>query len=117
MAQSIVDFFSQKKIKDLIIKLKRYGVTMKEPQPAQLQQRPFEGKTFVFTGELLSLSRKEAQGMVRSRAGNFSSSVSKHTDFVVVGENPGSKLAQARKLGVVIINEEKFKKMMELKYE
>ena len=69
------------------------------------------GKTVVFTGELNNFSRNQAETLVRDLGGNASSNVSKETDFVVLGENPGSKYDKARKLGVRIIKEEEFKEM------
>jgi len=115
MAHSIVDFFSQQKVKHLIAALKRAGVTMAQPKSQGAAAKTLEGKTFVFTGELSSLSRQEAEGMVRGLGGNASSSVSKNTDFVVAGDAAGSKLRKAESLGVKIINEEEFRKMIESK--
>ena len=74
-----------------------------------------QGKTIVFTGELRDLDRKEAEGIVRELGGNATSSVSKNTDFVVVGENPGSKFKKARSLGIKIIDEKEFKKLVRSK--
>ncbi len=70
------------------------------------------GKSFVFTGELKSFSRQEAETMVRSFGGDPVSSVSKKTDFVVAGINPGSKYEKASKLGVKIISEKEFRGMI-----
>ncbi|MBU1905822.1 MAG: NAD-dependent DNA ligase LigA, partial [Candidatus Omnitrophica bacterium] len=70
------------------------------------------GKTVVFTGELRDFSRAEAQKMVREAGGNAVSSVSKDTDFVVSGENPGSKYAKAKKIGVEIIDEKFFSRLL-----
>ena len=66
------------------------------------------GKAFVFTGEMASLSRTQAQRLVEELGGKYSSSVSKNTDFVVGGKNPGSKYNKAKQLGVRIINEKTF---------
>ncbi|GAG97461.1 unnamed protein product, partial [marine sediment metagenome] len=74
--------------------------------------RPLAGETFVFTGELQSFTRTEAQRLIQELGGNFSSSVSKETDFVVAGENSGSKYERARKLNVKIINEAEFKRLI-----
>ena len=68
--------------------------------------------TFVLTGELKNFTRDGAKDMIRKRGGDISSSVSKKTDYVVAGENPGSKYDKAKKLGVKIINEDEFKKLI-----
>ena len=68
-------------------------------------------------GQGAGFSRKEAESIVRELGGNTTSSVSKHTDFVVAGENPGSKLAKAKSLGVKIIDEKEFKKIAESAHE
>ena len=70
------------------------------------------GKTFVLTGGLDSLSRDEARTLIEGLGGRVSSSVSKKTDFVVVGKDPGSKVDSALKLGIRTLNEEEFKKMV-----
>ncbi|MFN3966484.1 MAG: NAD-dependent DNA ligase LigA, partial [Endomicrobiia bacterium] len=113
MAESIVNFFKQPTTRKLIDKLKSAGVNMKE----EIKKGPkiLEGKTFVFTGELKSFSRNEAEAKVRELGGNTSSSVSKKTDYVVVGENPGSKFDKAKKLGIKIIDENEFLKMIKSK--
>ncbi|MBI4335219.1 MAG: NAD-dependent DNA ligase LigA, partial [Candidatus Omnitrophica bacterium] len=108
MADSIERFFRQKSTKELIARLKKAGVNMAEPR-AGAGRRPLEGRTFVFTGELAGYSRPEADRIVRELGGNASSSVSAGTDYVVVGENPGSKYDKAKKLGIKIIKEEDFK--------
>ena len=74
-------------------------------------QAKAEGKTFVLTGTLAGLTRDEAKAKIREIGGSVSSSVSKNTDFVVAGENPGSKYDKAKKLGVKILDEEEFMKI------
>jgi DNA ligase (NAD+) len=111
MAESIVEFFKQPKVKNLIAKLKQTGINTKQPNREGVK-KVLSGKTFVFTGELKDFSRNEAEGIVRQLGGNASSSVSKDTNFVVAGENPGSKYQKARSLGIKIIDEEKFKEMI-----
>jgi len=78
-----------------------------QPEGSTLEQI-FIGKTFVITGTLPDLSRDDATKMVKERGGKVSSSVSKKTDFVLLGESPGSKAARAKKLGVPTIDEKKF---------
>jgi DNA ligase (NAD+) len=111
MAQSIVDFFKNDRVKSLIKKLKQAKVNMEE-KITTTRTTAFTGKTVVFTGELEEFSRAEAERIVRELGGNPSSSVSKNTDFVVVGKNPGSKFQKAKELGLNIIDEKKFKEMI-----
>ncbi|MCX5782026.1 MAG: NAD-dependent DNA ligase LigA [Elusimicrobia bacterium] len=111
MAQSIVDFFSQDSVKKLIKQLKDCGVNMAEPKKEKKSQ-PLAGKTIVLTGELKSFSRNDAEKKIREFGGNPTSSVSKKTDFVVAGEDPGSKFEKAKGLGVKIISESEFLKLI-----
>jgi len=111
MAESVVEFFKQSSVQILIKNLKEYGVNTKEPHREKGTQ-PLAGKTFVFTGELKNFTRAGAEEKVVELGGNPSSSVSKKTDYVVAGENPGSKYTKAQKLGVKIINEEEFEKLL-----
>ncbi len=80
--------------------------------PKRRAKQTLEGKTFVFTGELESFSRAQAKELVRERGGTASESVSKKTDYVVVGESPGDKYEKAKKLGVKALNEAEFKRMI-----
>ncbi len=111
MADSIVEFFKQDSTRLLIKKLKEAGLNMKEPERT-VKKSALSGKTVVFTGELSQFSRAQAQDIVRQMGGNAASSVGKETDFVIIGENAGSKLDKAKKLGVNIIDEDKFKEMI-----
>jgi DNA ligase (NAD+) len=111
MADSIVDFFKLPGTQGLIRKLKSAGVCLEE-KIAPIKKTLFTGKTIVFTGELKGFTRTQAEGLVRSLGGNASSSVSKACDFVVAGENPGSKYEKAKKLGVKIINEKEFSRLI-----
>lgn len=110
IAESILRFFSDKKNLQVIEKLKNAGITYKKPQPPKVSI--LTGKTFVFTGTLADFTREEAEGLVESLGGKISSSVSKNTDYVVVGTEPGSKLQKAKELGIKTITEEEFKKMI-----
>lgn len=110
MAESVVEYFSQKKSRMLIEKLREFGVKM-EPLQSKAKDSKFTGKTFVLTGTLPTLKRSEATKIIEDLGGKTSSSVSKKTDFVVAGEEAGSKLTKAQSLGVTIISEEELLKM------
>ena len=108
-AQSIVDFFRDEHNKKFLDKLFKFGVEIIEPEiEPEDDKKPLDGLTFVFTGELKSLTRTQAQELVKKLGGKATNSVSKKTDYVVVGENPGSKYRKALELGVKIIDEGKF---------
>lgn len=111
LARSINEYFRLDSVKRLVSKLRRAGLNFKQ-EDILVKETFFSGKTVVFTGELISFSRVEAEDLVRKMGGNISSSVSKHTDFVVAGVSPGSKYEKAKKLGVRIINEEDFKELL-----
>jgi DNA ligase (NAD+) len=111
MASAVVDFFSSPEAKRLIKDLREAGLNMPEPTIKRRAQN-LAGKAFVFTGELESFSRNDAQRLVQELGANLSSIVSKNTDFVVAGDNPGSKYAKAKKLGLKIIDEAAFKRMI-----
>ena len=110
MANSIREFFLQDQTIDLINKLKEAGVNTKSLQEESTDNR-FEGKTFVLTGSLEKYTRKEAEDIIEKFGGKTSGSVSKKTDYVLAGEDTGSKLTKAQSLGVTIISEEEFEKM------
>ncbi len=109
-AQSIVQFFNEPKNLATIERLLQAGVTI-QPLEEQVGDR-LAGKVFVFTGELESFSRSEAEKLVASLGGRATSSVSKKTDFVVVGKAPGSKADRARELGIKLLTEAEFKAMV-----
>ncbi len=111
VAQSIVRFFGEKKNLQAIERLKKGGVKIREAAKVVADQR-FAGKTFVFTGALEKFSRDEAEAMVDARGGRASGSVSKKTDYVIAGPGAGSKLAKAKELGVEVISEDEFLKMI-----
>lgn len=112
VAQSIVDWFADKENKKLLERLLKQVKISSERKKAQ--GKKLEGKTFVLTGTLNSMSRDEAKEKIRKLGGNVSGSVSKETDFVVAGENPGSKYDRAEELGVKILNESEFQKMTKI---
>lgn len=111
IASSIHSFFAQPRVVQSVKKLKSAGVDPKYEAPAAAANSKFTGKTVVFTGELQKLSRAEAEKTIRLLGGKATGSVSAKTDFVVVGENPGSKFAKAQKLGVPILTEDAFLKI------
>ena len=111
VASSIVEFFKQEQTKDLITKLEQAGVNMNYLEEEGSDNR-FEGKTFVLTGGLENFTRKEASDIIEKLGGKTSSSVSKKTDYVLAGEDAGSKLTKAQNLGVTIINETEFEEMI-----
>ncbi len=110
MAESVVEFFSSDSTKELIAKLKEAGVNMKSTNV--VEDTRFSGMTFVLTGTLPTLKRAQASKIIESFGGKTSSSVSKKTTYVLVGEEAGSKLDKANKLGVQVISEEEFKEMI-----
>ena len=112
MAQSVVEFFSKSHTKEYIQKLKDAGVnvTYIEQQGAT---SILEGKTIVVTGTLPTLSRKEATELIEKNGGKAAGSVSKKTNFVLAGEAAGSKLTKANELGIPVIDESQFLKMIQ----
>ncbi len=110
LAESAAEFFSLTETKEMIERLKAKGVNMKSLKA--VTDTRFVGKTFVLTGTLPSLTRNEASAIIEGFGGKTSSSVSKKTDFVLAGDEAGSKLEKANKLGVTVITEEEFKEMI-----
>lgn len=111
MADSIVKFFDNDQTKDLINRLKQNGVNM-ESKLEKSNDNRFEGKIFVLTGTLPTLSRNEATEIIENFGGKASGSVSKKTSYVLAGEEAGSKLTKAEELGIQIITEEEFLEMI-----
>ena len=103
-ADCIFRFFHDEKNKDMIARLKSLGVNM-EAEETETIFSPISGKTVVITGTLPTLGRKEAAELVEKYGGKVSGSVSKKTDFVLAGENAGSKLTKATELGIAVISE------------
>lgn len=111
VADSLYTFFRAKAHQALIARLLRYVTVERAPQKKQTEGW-FSGKTFVLTGTLGGMSRDEAKRHIKERGGKVSSSVSKKTEAVIAGADPGSKWHDAQKLGVRILNEEQFTKML-----
>ncbi len=111
MAKSIYEFFKQDQTRDLINKLKKANVNMTIKEDKSIDNR-FDGKTFVLTGTLEKYSRNEASEIIEKFGGRTSSTVSKKTDYVLAGEEAGSKLTKAENLGIKIITEQEFEEMI-----
>ena len=110
VAASVIQFFRDKKNKESIELLKKAGVKVIEPKIKE--KGKLTGKTFLFTGTLKTFGREEARNLVESLGGMTASSVSKKVDYVVVGEDPGSKSEKAKELGIKTLTEEEFKKIV-----
>lgn len=111
VAESIYNFFHNPKNLKVLKKLKRGGVKF-PVEEAEAKEAPLAGRTFVLTGGLDSFSRDEVRTIIEDLGGRVSSSVSKKTDFVIVGRDPGSKYDNALKLGIQTLDEEEFKKLI-----
>ena len=111
VAEGILEFFSESANHKLIEHLRAAGVNMKEERAAPKSAK-FAGMTFVFTGTLANRSREEAEALVAAHGGKAGSSVSKKTTYVVVGADPGSKFDKAKSLGVEILSEAQFEKLL-----
>lgn len=105
IAASIVSFFSSQENREEILQLLDLGI---EIVATKTKEHAFTGKTFVLTGSLEHTSREEASRLIKERGGKVSSSISKQTDYLLVGESPGSKLKKAQELGVTLIDEKSF---------
>ncbi|MFZ3031728.1 MAG: NAD-dependent DNA ligase LigA [Candidatus Moraniibacteriota bacterium] len=114
VAESLVEWFGETEHQELLKKLEEESVQVFFPEKRDAAKEPWQGKTFVLTGELASFTRDEAKAIIKDNGGAVSSSVSRKTDYVVAGENPGSKYDTAKALGVVIVDEDGFKKMLEV---
>jgi DNA ligase (NAD+) len=109
VARSIRHFFAEKQNRRVIAQLREAGV---RPAPVTRAQGPLEGKRIVLTGALASMTRPEAQRRIEALGGRVVASVGKETDWVVVGADPGSKLARAKKLGVPTLGEDEFLRLV-----
>jgi DNA ligase (NAD+) len=107
-AEAIATFFATEENIELINKLKGIGIRTKETK----KEGPLNGKKFVFTGGLSTLSRPDASDLVMKKGGMVASAIGKDIDYVVVGSDPGSKYEKAKKLGLTIIDENEFKKLV-----
>ncbi len=115
IAESIVSYFAQERHEAFLQKLAEAGISMgaaDEAEAPKQEKAAFAGKTFVLTGTLPTLDRREASALIEQAGGKTSGSVSKKTDYVLAGESAGSKLTKAQDLGITIIDEETFLNML-----
>jgi len=111
IAESIEEFFHDESEQDIVRRLRDVGLQF-EASGGEPTSSAFAGMTFVLTGELSTMTRRDAQDMIEARGGKASGSVSKKTTYVVAGENAGSKLTKAQELGVTILDEAAFKALL-----
>lgn len=111
MAQSVVSFFALDPSRELVARLRQAGVNM-QSKTTRKDDR-FAGKTFVLTGTLPTMTRGEASALIEEYGGKTSGSVSKKTDYVLAGEEAGSKLIKAQQLGITILTEEQFRNLLD----
>jgi DNA ligase (NAD+) len=113
IAEGVVDWFARPANRNVLKKLKDAGVWPRAGQEARKREGPLNGLTFVVTGTLPSLSRDGARELIESNGGKATDSVSRKTDYLVLGENPGSKLQKAQQLGVKVIGEKELRKLVD----
>ncbi len=111
-ARAVWEWFRNERNLKVLEKLLKAGITFEEEEEEAPQEKKLSGLTFVFTGALKSMTREEAKRRVQALGGRVVSSVSRNVDYVVVGEEPGSKLRRAKELGIKTISEEEFLKMI-----
>jgi DNA ligase (NAD+) len=114
VAQSVLDFFSSTARKKIVARMKELGIRPKSEKVSakKMAELPLAGKTFVLTGTLPSMTREEASAKIEALGGHVSGSVSKKTDFVLAGSEAGSKLEKAKDLGLKIIDEAEFRRLL-----
>ena len=113
IAQSVTLFFQEERNRKLLQRLTEYGLRMKEEVEEKKKKAPLVGRTFIFTGSLERYSRQQAETLLERLGARAVSSVSKKLDYVVLGKDPGSKYEKARKLGLRILTEEEFLKIIQ----
>ncbi len=114
-AESISEWFLDEKHQMMLHRMSELGVEITLPERVRDESLlPFAGKTFVLTGELASFTRDAAKSMIKERGGSVAGGVSRKTDYVVAGENPGSKFNKAKELGVAVLDEEGFKNLIKI---
>ncbi len=115
VAESIHTWFQKDKNQEFLKELQEAGVEIEKQETADKNQR-LKGTTFVLTGQLKSMTRQEAKKRIRDLGGKTTGSVSRKTEYVVAGDSPGSKLKEAKKIGVKVLSEEEFLRMIDLKH-
>ena len=111
---AVLEWFANPRNQQLVEKLRAAGVNLKAPETSAVQQTsPLVGMTFVITGTLSNLSRKEAKALIEGNGGKVTSAVSSRTSYLVAGENPGSKLERAQALEVPIIDSDSLQALIE----
>jgi DNA ligase (NAD+) len=113
IAKSVIRFFANEHNQRMVRRLKKVGVQMRSAKKSVRSSQQFYGKNFVLTGTLTSMTREEAKQKIESLGGKVVSSVSKNTDFVIVGAEAGSKREKAQTLGILLLDEQKFLTMLE----
>lgn len=114
-AESVVEWFTHEPNREMVEKLQRAGVSFESQQPPaeKLQDAPLANLTFVLTGSLPTMTRREATDVIEQHGGRVTSSVSGNTDYLVAGENPGSKYDNAQELGTPIIDEDELRRLID----
>lgn len=113
IAASVVEFFRQPETKEVLKKMEKAGVHFSEyEQAGETEEKSLEGSVFVLTGSLQNYTRSEAKEIIESKGGRVAGTVSKNTDYVLYGEDPGSKFQRAIELGIETITESEFDKMI-----
>ncbi len=112
IAESVLDFFKLERNRLIIEKLKKAGVKLEQKAPSRVENLPLSGLEFVITGKLQSFSREDVEERIKALGGTAKSDITKNTGYLVVGEDPGSKLARAQALGIPQIDEKELLKML-----
>ena len=111
IAQSVAQFFAEPRNREIVERLRRAGVVLVETAVPS-GPRPLAGKTFVLTGTLATMSRDAAKDLIHRQGGQVVGSLSRKTSYVVVGDNPGSKAEDAKRLGVATLDESEFRTLL-----
>lgn len=112
VAGAVSDYFSEPKNRLEVEKLLASGIRLQSVKTTAFEGHPFNGKTFVLTGTLMKYSRQQAAELIKERGGKVTDSVSKKTNYVVIGEGAGSKSEKAQKLGITMLSEEEFNELL-----